>query len=237
MISSRHLLISILTSLVLTEPIHALSINRFRSAYATIRTDIRSLFSRKKIDDPEQKKRITIEIAGAIAIMLITGSVIWLWWVRPLQKELHAHDERSNNSAFSLDQIHIDFSDSDKNEDDLMQIINSHDRTTLQKPDSQGSTILHYAASRDLPRVITKLLAKELDIDRKNILGETPLHFAAFHNQQEIVKLLLDNHADPTIMNNDRLKPFELTHDSEIQRILGEAENRWAKRQESDPPI
>ena len=236
MISSRHILICLLASSVITEPMTAIPSNRFRSAYKTIHSDIRCLFGGEKIDDPEQRKRIIIEVVTGIAIMLITGTAIWIWWVRPLQKQLRnqgddreedevLHNTPKVNASSSLQHL---FRHGD--ETFLNNLIDQSSEEELAQVDEYGNTVLHYAASRDISGIVMKLLTKKLDSNKKNLTGETPLHFAAFSNQKDVVKILITKGADPTIENKDKQTPHLVASDPIIQEILKQAEREWTKK-------
>jgi len=47
-------------------------------------------------------------------------------------------------------------------------------------------------------------------INSKNNYGQTPLHFAAYTTQEEIVHLLLSSGCDSTIWDNNGQTPFEI---------------------------
>ena len=243
MISSRHLLIGLLACLVITEPVVAMPINRFRSAYKTIRADLRYLFGHRKIDDPEQKKRIIIEIAGGIAIMLITGTVIWVWWIRPLKRQLQNQETHREDDDDGIGQNSPAVGTSSElqhifrqgNEAFLNNLIDQSPDEDLAQIDENGNSILHYAASRNITKVVKKLLTRKLEPNKKNSIGETPLHFAAFSNQKGVVELLLTEDADPTIMNDKGETPSLVAEDPEIQSILGEAEKNGPKNRNETP--
>jgi hypothetical protein len=223
----------LLAALTIGEPIGAVPINRLHAVYKKLRADLYYLFSNKKINDPEQKKRIMIEIAGGIAIMFITGAVLWFWWIRPLQQQLHAQSNNTQedeilqnnpeiNSSSSLQHIFLH-----GNETFLCNLINQSSDKDLAQVDKYTSGILHYAASRNSTTVIKKLLDRKLDVNKQNNLGETPLHFAALSNQKEVVEFLLEQGANPTIANTDTKIPRELTTNKAIQDILHQAEEKW----------
>ena len=235
MVSKYRILIGLLALLVTTEPIVATSTNRFRSAYKTVRADIRCLFGNEKIDDPEQKKRIIIEVAAGIAIMLVTGTVIWIWWVRPLQKQLKNDPDESFENMPP-----ITISDSEQSslqhtfrcgkESLLEKKIDEMTVGDLSQPDEYGNTVLHYAASRHLPKAVAKLIEKRLKIDAQSGLDETPLHWAALSNQETIVQLLLKEGANPTLVNKKGDLPRQLTNNKTIQGILEQAERKWTEK-------
>jgi len=235
MVSTHRILVGLLALLVTTEPMMAIPTNRFRSVYKTVRTDIRCLFGSEKIDDPEQKKRIMIEIAAGITIMLATTTVIWIWWVRPLKQQLHEKPKEEsfeNIPPITNDdggKSSLQFIFRNGTERFLNEVIKETKDSDLAKQDESGNTALHYAASRDLPEIVAQLI-KKLPVNAKNKDDETPLHFAAFSDQKGATKLLIANGADPTIENKDKQTPHQIAENKEIQGILERAEREWAKK-------
>lgn len=241
------LLIGLLISLMVTEPIKGISPKKLLSIYEIISVDIHRLLGRNKITDPKQKKRVMIEIAAGLTLILLTGTFMWIWWIRPLQKRLQQiktdeeYHSATNNTAsenqefqnlkegevkpgaISLQHIFLNGQEKWLHE----QIIAIASDQALSKPDEYGNTVLHYAASRPLPTVVKKLIERNVPIDARNTIGETPLHFAAFSNQLEMVKLLITSHANPTIVNNEGKTPAQVTTDPAIQSFLQEAAHAW----------
>jgi len=221
---------------MITQPIKAIPAHHFRSTYHTIRSDIHCLFSGNLLNDPEQKKRIVIEIATSIALVLVTGTVMWCWWVRPLQKQLKVTTDEPfqniapiNDSNGNKSSLHHIFRHG--TETFLKTIVNTATYDDLSKLDDDGNSVLHYAASRNLPEIIGALIAKKLNINTQNSKEYTPLHFAAFTNQKETLNSLLKNEANPTITNMDGETPRQVTTDKTIQTTLELAEQKWAEKQ------
>ncbi|HOK67098.1 MAG TPA: ankyrin repeat domain-containing protein [Anaerohalosphaeraceae bacterium] len=64
-------------------------------------------------------------------------------------------------------------------------------------PDSDGYSLLHWAAEQQNRKLMEWLLAQRLDINIRSPLGETPLHRAAFKGaSEEILNLLVSRGAD-----------------------------------------
>lgn len=66
----------------------------------------------------------------------------------------------------------------------------------------EGWTPLHYAASKGHRDMMRLLLENEAYIDSESSNGTTPLMMAAFSNSPLAVKLLLEEGADPTLVNH-----------------------------------
>ncbi len=213
MISKQRILIALLASLAITHPMTTTPVNRFRSAYKTIRTDISCLFGNKNMD-AEQKKRVMIELAVGIALVGITGGVTWFWWVRPLQRRMSANQLRE---FFSVE-----------DEDSMLHKIRSTLAQTLMISDAEGSTALHHTAKRPFPLVVEELIKLEPQgVNTQNSNGDTPLHVAASIGNKEIVELFLNKGANPTITNRNDQKPGDLARIMAIRTLLQQAELDW----------
>lgn len=69
---------------------------------------------------------------------------------------------------------------------------------------SNGETALHIAACNGFKSAVQCCLAQDIaNIDDKDNLGYTPLHWAARNNHGEIVGILLKNGANPNIKDNE----------------------------------
>ena len=55
--------------------------------------------------------------------------------------------------------------------------------------------------------------------------GEAPLHWAAYKGHLEIVKLLLDNHADANLQNNDGKAPLDKAKKRDIRLSSNYSDN------------
>jgi ankyrin repeat protein len=79
-----------------------------------------------------------------------------------------------------------------------------------------GYTPLHIAAKYGHKEILELFLSQLLPLNQIDInaldtqYGTTPLHLATQNGQQEVVKYLLQNGADPTITDNDRISPLHL---------------------------
>ncbi|VAH00975.1 unnamed protein product [Triticum turgidum subsp. durum] len=65
----------------------------------------------------------------------------------------------------------------------------------LTKADGKGRTVLHHAATVGSCKVTEFLLSKGVPVDIQYGYG-TPLHLAATNEQDKIVKIVLEHHAD-----------------------------------------
>jgi ankyrin repeat protein len=62
--------------------------------------------------------------------------------------------------------------------------------------DEDGSNLLHHASVSDDPTVIKCLLYMGCDINKKNNVGETPLHIASKFGNLKSLKILLEHKKD-----------------------------------------
>ena len=88
---------------------------------------------------------------------------------------------------------------------------------------------LHLACYFGHIQVVQQLLSKkefkdEIDINIKNVSGDTPLHKATLTNRVQIVQFLLSNGANIFIRNCDGLLAKQLTSDKHILEMLEAAE-------------
>ena len=96
--------------------------------------------------------------------------------------------------------------------------------------DIQKRTALHHAAQfhGHLPAV-TELLKCRSDINARDALGDTPLHYALklrpnvfIYKLRDMLALLVTKGADPTIANNDEKTPLDILE--ECNRIYGSSD-------------
>ena len=81
-----------------------------------------------------------------------------------------------------------------------------------------GWTPLHYAASRGHREMMRLLLDNEAYIDSEAANGTTPLMLAAYSAPPLAVKLLLEEGADPTLLNNGNASALDLALRSDHQQ-------------------
>ena len=99
--------------------------------------------------------------------------------------------------------------------------------------DFGGNTALHLASANGFIDVV-KYLVNELhcDINAKNNSLSTPLSWAAFNGQKNVVEFLLEKGADFDLKNINGKKPSELAYDSgfyDVSDILLTKENEKYK--------
>lgn len=51
------------------------------------------------------------------------------------------------------------------------------------------------------------------DVNLKDVSGLTPLHYAVLSNSPEIIKILLQNGADSSIRDNNRMTPLQYSRE------------------------
>jgi ankyrin repeat protein len=68
--------------------------------------------------------------------------------------------------------------------------------------------------------IIDRLLAKNLNVNKQNIAGWTPLHCACYNGHLAIVKLFLEHGADYTLRTNRGQTAFDLVTDPELEGYL-----------------
>jgi hypothetical protein len=68
----------------------------------------------------------------------------------------------------------------------------------------RGKTQLHHCAENGLTSSIKRLLSiRNINVNVKDVIGSTPLHYAAWNGHVEIVRLLFQNGADVNVRDND----------------------------------
>ncbi|KAH9153932.1 hypothetical protein LEN26_003473, partial [Aphanomyces euteiches] len=76
--------------------------------------------------------------------------------------------------------------------------------------DNEGNTPLHIAAKNGYVNTTMELLGRNADVEEPNNNGWRPLHFASKNGNQEVVKLLMDEGADPLAKTKIGQTAFEL---------------------------
>ncbi|EGC38889.1 hypothetical protein DICPUDRAFT_75557 [Dictyostelium purpureum] len=98
----------------------------------------------------------------------------------------------------------------------------------VNQPDLFGDTCLHGAVSKGRLLIVEYLLDKKADSNITNKVGSTPLHKAVtidpstttLGQQMNIIRVLLNKGADPTVKNAAGLIPEQLAFNSRIKELL-----------------
>lgn len=105
------------------------------------------------------------------------------------------------------------------------------DLTNVNKKYQKGFNLLHFACEYNNIKLAKELLERQINIEEKNIYGNTPLWIAVFNSngKYEMVDLLLSYNANSNSVNNADNTPlkFAITIDDEIliQKLRGEITN------------
>lgn len=75
---------------------------------------------------------------------------------------------------------------------------------------TSGRPLLTYATLADQTGVIKWLIKNGAQVDVKDIIQRTPLHWASHRGHHDIVKILLDNNSDCTLMDAEGVSPLHL---------------------------
>ncbi|BAM41410.1 ankyrin repeat containing protein [Theileria orientalis strain Shintoku] len=81
----------------------------------------------------------------------------------------------------------------------------------LEFVDEVGRSAIHYACTSGNAELVRYLISREVEIDKKDVKGWTPLFISVVNNYVEIVELLLDAGADLTLTLRHRCAPTRLT--------------------------
>lgn len=66
----------------------------------------------------------------------------------------------------------------------------------------RGKTSLHFAVSAKQTKIIQFFINQNLDVNAQDIRGRTPLHIAAYNNDFNNIRLLLENGSSPFIFSD-----------------------------------
>lgn len=86
-----------------------------------------------------------------------------------------------------------------------------------------GDSLLHLACDNHQEEIVKYLILKNIEINTKNSIGETPLHISVFRGYSRISSHLISHGADPYIKTNDNRSVFDYAlefGDTSIQRVL-----------------
>ena len=91
---------------------------------------------------------------------------------------------------------------------------------SIKVKDSNGSTLLHAAASNDQVEVMQYLIDGGLSLNAKNSRGDTPLHVATQNASIGAVDFLMERKADDTILNQDMDAPLHIAVRSKNLKLV-----------------
>jgi ankyrin repeat protein len=93
--------------------------------------------------------------------------------------------------------------------------------------DEDGQTVLHAAleaSGADAAAIVRRLLALRADLEARNIWGQTPLHWAAWHNAA-MIPLLVDAGAKLEAIDREGRTPLMVGHGNGIAALLAAGAN------------
>ncbi|EAX94956.1 hypothetical protein TVAG_205540 [Trichomonas vaginalis G3] len=105
----------------------------------------------------------------------------------------------------------------------IQYLINSG--ASVDQSDRNGLTPLHIAIKGDDIKTAEVLIKNGANVNAKDSKGNTPLMQACIIGSLRCVKLLLGNKADPSIPDNKGNVPARRTFNTDIQKLLAEAQN------------
>ncbi|KAJ3194497.1 U4/U6 small nuclear ribonucleoprotein prp4 [Irineochytrium annulatum] len=100
--------------------------------------------------------------------------------------------------------------------------------------DEYGATPVHWAAGKGQDELLKKMLRHRIavnDLQKRDLFGSTPLHFASVSNLESTVQVLINAGSDALITNNDGRKASDITSSDAIRDFLHEAEIAQTKAQ------
>ncbi|CAL9695725.1 unnamed protein product [Knipowitschia caucasica] len=107
---------------------------------------------------------------------------------------------------------------------EIRSMLEAAERTEERK---LGNNLLEAAREGDLP-TLTQLLSRKKppDINCTDLLGNTPLHCAAYRGQRQCALKLLKCGASPSFNNKQGQTAFDLANDAVMKQILQSGSNR-----------
>nr|WP_223845645.1 ankyrin repeat domain-containing protein [Flavobacterium selenitireducens] len=81
----------------------------------------------------------------------------------------------------------------------------------INKKFQKGFNLLHFACEYDCKKLANKLIERNINIEERNIFGNTPLWIAVFNSKgnYDLVDLLLFHNADPNSINKAGNSPLK----------------------------
>lgn len=108
---------------------------------------------------------------------------------------------------------------------DTKKITSFIKRGNINKKNSYGKSLLHYAILRRKSEIINLLIKNQANIDIKDNEGNTPLHLATYYGYFSVVKLLLENGACVNLHNDKGQTPLNLLQENYFLTISQEVKN------------
>ncbi len=91
----------------------------------------------------------------------------------------------------------------------MMLLLSRTNRDLLNIRDEHGVTLLHLAARHNCVEA-ARILVEFIDVNSRDVDGNTPLHDACIYENIEMIKLLLASNADVKMPNNNGIRPLEM---------------------------
>lgn len=96
--------------------------------------------------------------------------------------------------------------------------------------DGEGKTLLHYTSKKKNLKLATFLISKGVDVNKRNLNGNTPLHVAArFEDNMDMINLLLCNGAQINAKNENKHTVLHISclnyHDEIINLMIQKGAN------------
>jgi len=101
-----------------------------------------------------------------------------------------------------------------------IKLIEDFDTIDLFKCDLVGNSYLHYVAQGGLINFTGQLIRKGLDINKKNVFGWAPVHFAAYKGHTDIIKILMQSGAEKDIRTNDGKTAYNIAAEFNQSQVL-----------------
>ncbi|XP_033754374.1 ankyrin repeat domain-containing protein 27-like isoform X2 [Pecten maximus] len=100
-----------------------------------------------------------------------------------------------------------------------------HFNADCTQTDGEGNTPLHLCVDNGHEDCVKAMVfldhAKtKLDVNTQNVRGDTAIHLAAKWGYENIVSILLENDAQPSLRNRKKQTPFNIAQSSKVQELL-----------------
>jgi len=83
-----------------------------------------------------------------------------------------------------------------------------------------GNTALHYAVDKSRKDTVIWLVTNGANINSQDYRGNSPIHVACINNDVEMVRILLNRNADPSITDLANIKPIDKTSLQSIKKMI-----------------